>query len=489
MSPKLRLWVLCAVGVVLALTVAWNVANESYGFASLCLLFALWLLAEWIHGPLPDAWVLAALLLGYILGNRGFAQWILTSWFPLLPAEAGLLLCAPALIVRMARREVPGVRRDPLNLAILAWMIVGTARMPIDFQRYGFTALRDYATIYYASFFFIAQAIARHRASVKLLRNTLLATGLILPLSYLVYSQMPEFFISRLQFRGIPLLFYKDDLVAAYLFAGFFLFQTVTAWTPLLRALAATVNYAVVFTIDSSRAALVALAVTCGWWALARRWAPWKLQAAIIPSAISLLALIAIFRAADISQSRLYSIYEHVASITDVSGTRQYESSEQEFVGDNNRFRLIWWRTVIDETWGGGRLFGLGFGYDLAAQFIKNYNLDMGDEFTARSPHSIYFTVLGRMGLVGLAAWLAVVAAIVARTWKAIRIVRHDDGALPVLGWWSVSWVMLMSASFGVVLEGPMGALVFWIALGVANQSSHELVASANDEVPAETPV
>jgi len=85
--------------------------------------------------------------------------------------------------------------------------------------------------------------------------------------------------------------------------------------------------------------------------------------------------------------------------------------------------------------------------------------------------------VLGRMGLAGLAAFLALVAAMAARTWRLARLARTDDAALPALGWWSVSWVMFVSGCFGVVLEGPMGAVIFWTSLGMANATTADLEA------------
>ncbi len=78
------------------------------------------------------------------------------------------------------------------------------------------------------------------------------------------------------------------------------------------------------------------------------------------------------------------------------------------------------------------------------------------------------------MGLLGLVLWIGVIGAMAARTLRLARRVRTDDSALPALGWWSVSWVILTSACFGVVLEGPMGAVVFWTALGLANSSDKE---------------
>jgi O-antigen ligase len=105
----------------------------------------------------------------------------------------------------------------------------------------------------------------------------------------------------------------------------------------------------------------------------------------------------------------------------------------------------------------------------------------MTEEFTARSPHSIVVGTIGRMGGVGLAGLLAVVAAMAARTWRAL----HDPATdAPTCGLWCAAWVVLTSACFGVVLEGPMGAVVFWSLLGLANSMTPD-AALAVAEVPS----
>ncbi|MBE36213.1 MAG: hypothetical protein CMI16_11795 [Opitutaceae bacterium] len=63
-------------------------------------------------------------------------------------------------------------------------------------------------------------------------------------------------------------------------------------------------------------------------------------------------------------------------------------------------------------------------------------------------------TVFARIRLLGLMAW---------------RIIQAARDELPSLGIWCAAWVILMSACFRVVLERPMGALIFWIALRTTN--------------------
>jgi O-antigen ligase len=336
--------------------------------------------------------------------------------------------------------------------------------------------------IYYAGYFFVAQAAFRHEASARWLRRAALVSACSLPAITALNALAPDFFLHTFTWRGVPVVFQKEDLVAAYCFVGFYLLLTVRrkGRLPFVCTLVATLCYGAAFTFNSSRAAIVGLVVTLGWWALARRWTPFRIQAAIIPAGLLALVGVALVRDQDFRQSRVYVLYEHVASLVDVTGSGNYESEERRYVGDNNRFRIVWWRSVAEETWQINPVFGLGFGYDLADRFLRTYDRDLGEDFTTRSPHSILFSTLGRTGLLGLVSFLCIVAAMAGRTVQQAKLARESDDGLEGLGWWSASWVILVSACFGVVLEGPMGAVVFWTLLGLANQATRrEMLDSA----------
>jgi len=485
MHPRLRFWLTVALGALAGVVVSFGLAQEVYLLAGLLVLGIGWLCLEWIGGPRPEAWLLAGALVGYILGNRGFAQLLLTPQMPVLPGETVLLAGILAAVLRMAFRQTAVVRRDLLNAAILGWIVLGTARLWPDFRANGMVALRDFATVYYALFFFLAQSLARHPPSARLLRNALLAACVALPFTYFIFTRFGDALLPFLQLRGAPLIFYKDDLVAANFFVGFFLLMTVPEWPWLARGALALATYASAFAINSSRAAIVGLIVTSAWWAVARRWAPLKLQGLAAPFALGVLAVIAMLGERPFKESRLYTFYEHASSMVDFTGTGRYTTEDRQYVGDNNRFRLVWWRAVTEEVLEGGPVFGLGFGADLSSRFLRTYELDLGDEFVTRSPHSIVFTVLGRMGFAGLAAFFCIVGGMVLRTLRLARLARTDEAALIPLGWWSVSWVMLSSACFGVVLEGPMGAVLFWSALGMANATGADFATAPKADSPA----
>jgi hypothetical protein len=179
----------------------------------------------------------------------------------------------------------------------------------------------------------------------------------------------------------------------------------------------------------------------------------------------------------NLKQTAVYSTYEHALSIFDLSGTGTYVNQESGDPGLNNRFRWTWWNTVFKDTAAQNPVFGLGFGYDLAARFLVEYELLGAEDFTTRSPHSMIMSVFGRMGAVGLAAWLAVAVSMSVLTRRCFMA-----GDFDAIGLVCIAWVLWFSACVGVVLEGPMGAVVFWIVLGLANRGLGEQ--KADEPVP-----
>jgi O-antigen ligase len=97
-------------------------------------------------------------------------------------------------------------------------------------------------------------------------------------------------------------------------------------------------------------------------------------------------------------------------------------------------------------------------------------------------------TALGRMGLVGVAALLLIYLAQFRITLRTARAARQDSARQDALTLQAACWVVLVSSCFGVVLEGPMGAIPFWIMLGLAHHDATREPAPASppaDQAPA----
>ena len=217
-----------------------------------------------------------------------------------------------------------------------------------------------------------------------------------------------DFLLTRLTFRGIPIIFFKGDLEGTFAAAGsilfFALFERRRSWW----ALALTLVLAGIAVESNNRASMLGLIVAAVIVAAAGR----RRFAILLGSAACAATLLSLALAFSRNQSwhrtPVYDAYERIASLADPSGTRSYTGEETFNKGDNNVFRSLWWRTTIGETLATNPWIGLGWGYDLAAAFERIYYPEGNDEFAARSPHNIFVTLFARTGVLGFIPFIAV---------------------------------------------------------------------------------
>jgi O-antigen ligase len=471
-------------GMVAGVVAVWLGAEIAHQDLALPLLFvaAVGAVIVIMLQPLPiPTLLLGGVLIGYIVGNRGFAQISLTDRFPLLPAELVLLVNCSVLVVQSAwRRDLP-LRWDVMNFAVLLWIAVGSVRLGFDVRAYGAAALRDFAMVYYGVFFFLAQRAAQSPASRQFLLRCMTVSCVILLVTQFVYQRMPDLFLSTLTIRGVPIIYYKGDLAGLFMASGaailFFAFERNRRWwqlalSLLLMAGAMSIN---------NRSLMVGVVLVAGLLMVSGRWRFAVIQGTAGVVAATVLLFVAYVSNKPWQQSALHGVYERVLSVTDPFGQRAYSGEDTFYKGDNNRFRVIWWNAVFEETVQQNPWVGLGFGYDLAARFVREYYPDNSEEFNTRSPHNVALTVFGRMGVIGLIPFVLIVVVMARNMIRAAR-----DGPTPETALWSAAWIIMAGAWFGVVLEGPMGAVVFWIALGIANANQPTATTDVeNQEVPS----
>ncbi|RXK54998.1 O-antigen ligase domain-containing protein [Oleiharenicola lentus] len=488
MHPQLRNALVVLAAGVLAVWVGISLAQEKHFIASVAALVSVWAVLAWTRGPLAEAWLLGFLVFGYVIGNRGFAQITPIAGLPLFLSELGLAVAVALVLLRGAQSRFLPVQSDWLNGLLLLWLALGGSRILWDVRQHGFMALRDFATVYYVLYFFAAQALARHAASHRLLRTTFLVTFAVLPIPGLLSHLFPDFFLHNLLVSGVPLIFYKGDLMSTFLFISFLLLLPGErfTWRGLIPGRWLLALISLVFgLLLLSRASMVGLLVACGLIACSGRWRPLGVIATVCATGLLAVFVVSFLQKKDFRDTRAYAIYEAAASIADFSGTRDYQSDDSGNKGDNNRFRLVWWRNVAVETATTSPLFGLGFGADLAAGFVREYYPDSNDDFSARSPHNIFLTAFGRMGAAGVLVLLAVYTTLFFSTLRTARAARSDPTRQSALTLQAACWVVLISACFGVVLEGPMGAIPFWILLGLAHHEATRSSESPNAPLPA----
>lgn len=426
-----------------------------------------------------EALILGILIFGYLVGNRGFAQLSLAPHTPIYLGEVGMVACVAILLARLALNREQLIPRTPLSWAIMAFILIGAVRLACDVflglsPADTTTTIRDSATVYYSLFFFIAYKVASHAVGRRLVERFVLAGCiLLLPVFLIQFVFAPELF-QRLTFRGYPLIAHKGDLTAAYLaFASFyFLLQPARGILRIASRALAVLFFAGMF-IVTARAAIVGYVGAVLLLLLARR--PQFVIAQAVTAVVALLIVGSLRIGASADQNEVYTkLADKVESITDVTGSRTYRGEVGDSAADNNQFRVIWWKSVFNDTVARNPLFGLGFGYDLSASFVRKYYSNMQDPtWDTRSPHSVWVTILGRMGFIGLASFSLVVFLLIREAIFSARLVARRQTEASTLAFWIGTIIILGSASFGVVLEGPMGGILFWSFLGFASSQLH----------------
>ncbi|WP_221030577.1 O-antigen ligase family protein [Actomonas aquatica] len=451
-------------GLLVAVVSGVYVAQGVVLIPALVLAASLAVILSLVRTTALQGFVLMGLLAGYLIGNRGFAQFSLIPGLPALPAEMGLVVLAALQVIERAHSGPEARRVGALDVIVLLWIVIGSVRFLFDFRSHGFFALRDFATVYYAAFFFLTQTVLRRRPDFEArLLATLRIAAVVMMITHRLWQFYPGFFFNVLQIGGVPLIFYKADLLGVFLAVGtllqFVRWEERGGWWrwPLM----AVMTFEIIET--DNRAAMLALACGGCWLVFGGRWR--LAMVVLVTGVVGIFGTLWVAQQTNTpwQQTPLLGLYEKARSVIDPSGQGAYRGDDTANKGDNNRYRLVWWQTVARETVEENPVTGLGFGYDLARNFMQRYYGDNSGDYSVRSPHSIVMTVFARMGVVGLLPFLFLLGLMARHTWRALSSTDHAG-----LGLWIGAWGIMVSAFFGVVLEGPMGAVTFWILLGAA---------------------
>jgi hypothetical protein len=480
MSALVQSILIAIIGLVVAIFVGAQLGGGSWlipiVILSMGILFAFYKI--FLKAIRIEALILGFLIFGYIVGNRGFAQLTLTHTSPVYLGEAGMLVCLAILATRLALRREQLIPRTPLSWAILAFLGIGAVRLCADLFMHISPAstvvtLRDSAVVYYALFFFIAYKIGLDPIGRKLMEKCVLVGCIVLlPVFIIQFFAAPELF-NRITVRGYPLISQKGDLTTTYLaFASFYFFLQPANGVKRVFFRSLSIVFFVGMLMLMARAALFGYACAVCLLLLARR--P---QFVIYQAVIGLIALVLIasLQLGHVKGESdvLSRLTDRVESMVDVSASGKYRGSVGDYSAMNNEFRTVWWSSVFNETISKNPVFGLGFGYDLSASFVTSYYSNYYSNWDTRSPHSVWVTIFGRLGIVGWLSFAIVAWLIVREALRAARLVAKKSLPASALGFWTGAIIILGSASFGVVLEGPMGGILFWSFLGLASSQLH----------------
>ena len=416
-----------------------------------------------------EASTVGFLLIGYLVGNRGFAE--LSVVKPLYVGELALAAIALVMLGRyFLTREILDLSSS-LSKLILVYFFYALLRFAFDVTTYGLDAVRDFAMVYYSAFFFIAYHLASRPVERKFIRDCLVIAFIGQGFVAIVITAHPEWFYLAQDSETYSFLAQKGDLVATFTGAGIFflysrerIFGSVWSKSCFLFILFGTIATSI------ARSGIAALVITSILMLVAHSW-----RFFLYPMVLSIAGLLALLISTTLFEvrdqdSQIAHFQDKAMSIFDYSGTRSYQSDLGEMKADNNNFRREFWESTITETTEDNALIGKGFGYDFLPRFELFYG--KGSWEGLRSPHNYFVTVYGRMGLVGLVIFLGITLQIVRLSFREASKVRRGEANLEILAYWCGACALLIAAAVGVVIEGPMGGIIFWTLLGLALANS-----------------
>lgn len=405
---------------------------------------------------------LGAVLTGYALLSRSFA------YVGVPPLFVGEIMIVFGLAAAVRAGRLGPIAAQPAAWLMAALFALALFRTVPYVGLHGLDAARDFMMIGYAVYAVIVGAllVARPERLVALLDRyrtfavvMLSAVGVVYLAYKTAYASLPFFPGST----GVRIVEAKGGDIMVHLCGiTVFVVAGLMRRTPLLMfALAANTGIIVV----SNRGGMVAYVAGC---AVAWLMRPPEARAGRLVYAFVFFVALGVIAGPLVSINgggRAISVDQIVLNVKSVFG--QGDSH----LDGTKKWRLEWWEKIWNYTVRGDAFWtGRGFGINLA----KADGFDVDDDL--RSPHNGHMTVLARMGVPGLALWLAMLAvwsAAVFRQWvRARRAGRHRWMA--VFAFLSAYFVAIhLNASFDVFLEGPMGGIWFWTVFGTGLAACH----------------
>ena len=177
-------------------------------------------------GAQVEALLLGLLVFGYIVGNRGFAAISLSGTTPIYLGEVVMMACFAIFLSKAAFTKSRFIPQNALGRTVLLFLVAGTVRFGFDVYAANPQSLselkdivRDFATVYYSFMFFIAYNIGMKISSRRVFEKILLAAFILLIPSYGLQILNPDIY-NTFSVRGMPVIYHKGDLAAAFLAAG-----------------------------------------------------------------------------------------------------------------------------------------------------------------------------------------------------------------------------------------------------------------------------
>jgi hypothetical protein len=143
-----------------------------------------------------------------------------------------------------------------------------------------------------------------------------------------------------------------------------------------------------------------------------------------------------------------------------------HESSTSATPIANSKWRIRIWKQTIHDRIEPNLIAGEGFGRPAVA------GTPVGDQVHITDPrtqvHDGYLTYLMRTGLIGFGCFAVLVLIALSRAARAAQRLSRPEERLFALAVFCAICLYLVNIAFGVIVEGPMGGIPFWLFVGTA---------------------
>ena len=397
--------------------------------------FVVLLVTLWRKIPL-DAKLLFIVILGYALGGKGFAY--VSPVEPVYIGEISLALCMLGLMTRLGHS---GLFDTSIHKLIWVYLIYAGIHLIIDYDQYRLLAIRDSSTAYYALFFF---------ASYSLFLNDQIVHA---------FARIIKI---ALVFSALQILMGKFSVR----FPGFL--PQVDAYIPLSAAAA---FYFCVMAIENRKISYIVISGILTLLCIMGKTSHLLSLVAVMASAVlfgrmrTLMGPIAIMSVIAVVVGGVLLIVNPAIVIDFIAESDTMETLSLDsgaFIGSTTKWRWDWWMTIWHDTMRTAPFWGAGFGGDISTAFLGP---ELGKQ--VRYPHSIMFTAIGRLGLIGLSIFLTLFITIAVFTIKFCRSYynRTDrcDADLICSG---IVVAGMLNALLQATYEVPHAAILHWVCLG-----------------------
>ncbi len=403
--------------------------------------------------------LLLLLLLGYAFFSKGFAYISINIGFPIYIGEIILFV----LVIYFNKYIYHYFQLNNFLSYLILFLLFGVIRTIPFLTTFGIDALRDSAIWYYSIYTIIA-IIVFDKENQKLIFNSysqfITLFLLWVPIVYALYSFYPEL----LQFtEGIPFFYFKAGDIGVHLGAiiVFLLlaknnnifnvkkinFLLILAFCDILIVAAVSRGGLLSFIIG-----LLILSHLINY--------KYLLKFAIIIS--FLLAILWLSDFNIIGRYREISFQQITSNFISVFG-QDAETRTGDLQGTVS-WRLLFWSDILKDIFSGDQiLVGRGFGVNIA--YVYGYVNSITNPL--RSPHNFFVTIIARMGVIGI----ILISLFILSTQLKLRRIINKTKEITLNRYIAIYlyiyiFMAITNSMFDVYLEGPQGAIWFWVIMG-----------------------